>query len=62
MSTKSYRILTSVMVIMAIAQAEAQTAPDVPRLVVNVVIDQLRTDYMEAFSPFYSGQGFMRLM
>ena len=55
-------ILTSVVAIMAVLNVEGQTAPDVPRLVVNIVIDQLRTDYMEAFSPFYSGQGFTRLM
>lgn len=42
--------------------AEAQTAPEVPRLVVNVIIDQLRTDYMEAFSPLYSERGFLRLL
>ena len=47
---------------MSVAGAEAQTAPEVPRLVVNVVIDQLRTDYMEAFSPLYSERGFMRLL
>lgn len=45
-----------------LAGAEAQTAPDVPRLVVNVVIDQLRTDYMEAFSPLYGEKGFSRLL
>lgn len=45
-----------------LAGAEAQTAPDVPRLVVNVVIDQLRTDYMEAFSPLYGEDGFRRLL
>ena len=54
--------LSSLVVLVSIMSAEAQTAPDVPRLVVNVVIDQLRTDYMDAFSPFYSGQGFARLM
>ncbi|MBP5381236.1 MAG: alkaline phosphatase family protein [Bacteroidaceae bacterium] len=46
----------------ALMGAEAQKAPEVPRLVVNVVIDQLRTDYMEAFSPLYGDKGFHRLM
>ena len=55
-------ILTSLALLMSVLTAEAQTAPDVPRLVVNVVIDQLRTDYMEAFSPLYSERGFQRLM
>lgn len=47
---------------MAVVGVEAQTAPEVPRLVVNVIIDQLRTDYMEAFSPLYSERGFQRLL
>ena len=32
-----------------------------PRLVVNITIDQLRTDYLEAFSPLYGTDGFKRL-
>lgn len=41
--------------------AEAQT-PEVPRLVVNILVDQLRTDYMEAFTSLYGEGGFRRLM
>ena len=41
------------------AQEKTQYAP---RLVVNINIDQLRTDYMEAFSPLYSTNGFKMLM
>ncbi|MBQ8968297.1 MAG: alkaline phosphatase family protein [Bacteroidaceae bacterium] len=48
--------------LMSLVGAEAQTAPEVPRLVVNVVIDQLRSDYMEAFSPLYGEGGFRRLL
>lgn len=33
-----------------------------PRLVVNITIDQLRSDYMEAFAPLYSEKGFLRLL
>ena len=57
-----YRILTSLALLLAMMGAEAQTAPEVPRLVVNVLIDQLRTDYLEAFSPLYGSKGFRRLM
>ena len=46
---------------MALMSAEAQT-PEVPRLVVNILVDQLRTDYMEAFSSLYGEGGFRRLM
>ena len=41
------------------AQGKIQYAP---RLVVNITIDQLRTDYMEAFSPLYGNDGFKRLL
>lgn len=33
-----------------------------PRLVVSIAIDQLRTDYLEAFSPLYGPNGFKRLL
>lgn len=33
-----------------------------PKLVVNITIDQLRSDYMEAFSPMYSAGGLRRIM
>ena len=41
---------------------DAQTAPEIQRIVVNIVVDQLRTDYMEAFAPLYGEGGFKRLM
>lgn len=40
---------------------QAQEAQGVPSLVVNIVIDQLRNDYMEAFAPLYGEGGFKRL-
>ena len=42
-----------------LAQNKIQYAP---RLVVNITIDQLRTDYMEAFAPLYGNDGFKRLL
>ncbi len=60
--TKNYRFLASLVAAMALTAAEAQTAPDVPRLVVNILVDQLRSDYMEAFSPLYGEGGFKRLL
>ena len=33
-----------------------------PRLVVNITIDQLRTDYLEALSPVFGNDGFKRLL
>lgn len=49
-------------ILAAITTAEMQAFQLAPRLVVNVTIDQLRTDYIEAFSPLYSDGGFRRLM
>lgn len=33
-----------------------------PKLVVNIAIDQLRTDYLEAFAPLYTENGFKKLL
>ena len=46
-------------------QAEAQGQEKIqyaPRLVVNITIDQLRTDYLEAFAPLYGTNGFKKLL
>lgn len=43
------------------AEAEMQQA-GIPRLVVNVTIDQLRSDYLEVFSSLYLDGGFNRLL
>ena len=41
--------------------AEAQVSRQVPRLVVSIAVDQLRSDYIEAFMPSYGGGGFKKL-
>lgn len=43
-------------------ELEAQTLNLAPRLVVNIAVDQLRTDYLEHFSPLYKEDGFRRLL
>ena len=62
MTSNRYRVLSSLVAIAIVMGVQAQTAPEVPALVVNIVIDQLRTDYLEAFSPLYGENGFKRLM
>lgn len=47
---------------MALMGVDAQNNPELPRLVVNILVDQLRTDYMEAFAPLYDEDGLKRLM
>ncbi len=47
---------------MSLIDVNAQATKDVPRIVVNIIIDQLRSDYLEAFSPLYGKNGFARLL
>ena len=55
-------ILTVVIAALASADIHAQAIQPAPRLVVNITIDQLRTDYIEHFSPLYSPDGFKKLL
>lgn len=57
-----YIPLTLLTALAATLPAEAETVRTAPRLVVNITIDQLRTDYLEAFVPLYSDGGFKRLL
>ena len=56
------RFLTSLIAMLAAMSVDAESAPELQRIVVNIVVDQLRTDYMEAFAPLYGEGGFKRLM
>lgn len=62
-STYTYnRLFTTLAMLLSFCGAKAQTAPALPRLVVNVMIDQLRSDYIEAFMPLFGDRGFRRLI
>lgn len=54
-------LITSILVL-TFGGLQAQSLPATPKLVVSLTIDQLRTDYMEAFSSLYGEKGFKRLM
>jgi len=56
------RWLSSIAILMALVSLEAQASAEQPRLVVHILVDQLRTDYLEAFTPLYVDGGFKRLM
>ncbi len=56
------RILTSLLTALAIANLQAQEVALSPKLVIGITIDQLRSDYMEAFSALYGEKGFKRLL
>lgn len=44
------------------AETYAQVIVQAPRLVVSITIDQLRTDYLETYTPLYSNDGLKRLL
>ena len=48
--------------IAALTSAEMQAFELAPRLIVNITIDQLNADYIDAFSPFFKAAGFQKLM
>ena len=57
------QLITSIVVYAAMMSAMAQvSAVETPRLVVGIAIDQLRTDYLEAFAPLYGEEGFKKLL
>lgn len=63
-SANIYRYLTTLLITaMCVNEAGAELVQGgIPRLVVNITIDQLRSDYLEAFSSLYVDNGFNRLM
>lgn len=56
-----WSLLTAITVLSP-AEGRAAAADNLPRVVVNILVDQLRTDYMNAFIPLYGEDGFVRLL
>jgi len=54
--------LASLIAILAVNGAQAQQSADPPKLVISIVVDQLRGDYLQFFSPTFGEKGFKRLM
>lgn len=54
-------LLTSLITVLTFTGLQAQSPQVTPKLVVGLTIDQLRTDYLEAFSSLYGEKGFRRL-
>ena len=59
---KKRNITTTALLVLAVTGIQAQTARQAPRLVVNIVIDQLTTDYIEKASDYFGTEGFKKLM
>ncbi|EJX04027.1 alkaline phosphatase [gut metagenome] len=54
-------LITSILAL-TFSGLSAHTMPASPKLVVTLTIDQLRTDYLEAFSSLYGEKGFKRIL
>ena len=62
--TNKYLYLTLLAVLGFNAEANGQDnlSQPAPRLVISINIDQLRSDYLEAFVPLYTDGGFRKLL
>lgn len=56
------KLLTTFVLGLVSIAAAAQSAPARPKLVVSIVVDQLRTDYLEYLKTLLGEKGFRRLM
>ncbi len=54
-------LLTSLITVLTFTGLQAQSLSPTPKVVIGLTIDQLRTDYIEAFSALYGEKGFKRL-
>ncbi len=54
-------IKATLLAMISVGNMQAQIARPIPKLVVNIAIDQLRTDYIETFLPYYGEKGFRKL-
>lgn len=62
-NNKKYLYITLLALLGMNAEGQGQeTVRTVPRLVVSIAIDQLRSDYLDAFAPLYTNYGFKQLM
>ena len=59
---KLNNIIVPFLTVVAVTTAGAQISQEVPRVVVNITIDQLRSDYLNAFLPMCGDKGFNMLM
>ncbi len=60
--TNKYLYITLLVALGFKAEVSSQELRNAPRLVVNITVDQLRSDYLEAFLPLYGEKGFKFLM
>lgn len=56
------QLISAILASCVVIPMGAQQNKNVPRLVVGITIDRLRSDYLDAFSPLYCDGGFRRLL
>jgi hypothetical protein len=56
------KLLSSLIAVLAATGLHAQQSDEPPKLVLSIVVDQLRADYLHYFSPTFGERGFKRLM
>jgi hypothetical protein len=54
--------LTPLLAVLTATGVRAQHTTEVPQLVISIVVDQLRGDYLQYFSPTFGERGFKRLI
>lgn len=54
--------LSPLVAFLAVCGVQAQQLREAPKLVITIVVDQLREDYLYNFSPYFGEKGFKRLM
>ncbi|MDE7413840.1 MAG: alkaline phosphatase family protein [Muribaculaceae bacterium] len=56
------KLVTTVLCGLVTLNVLAQTVPGRPKLVVGIVVDQMRTDYIEYLKSYFGDRGFRRMM
>jgi hypothetical protein len=56
------KLLSSLITLLAVQGLQAQQIVETPKLVVSIVVDQLRGDYLQYFSSVFGEKGFKRLI
>lgn len=57
----NYISLTLLYALVSAGKIDAQIIQSAPKMMINITIDQLRTDYLEAFSPLFGQGGFKKI-
>lgn len=60
--SRGVRVRTILTAVLLCASTSAVRANEAPKVVVNIVVDQLRTDYLEKYSRLYGEGGFKKLL